>query len=127
MCVCVCVYMFVELLAKYVSNSFCHVNSMVVPGKRDQIHVFLSLTEDPAFGILPPADLVGSVQPIYNCGGICLPVGNKSDFCYSISPLNGPNSSSIYGSNQLLSIQVCNSRSYSSFNFLDTGYSEILL
>ena len=52
---------------------------MVVPGKRGQIRFFLSLTEGPAFDILPPADLIGSVQPIYFCAGIRLPVGNKSN------------------------------------------------
>ena len=37
----------------------------------------------------------------------------------SISPLGGSNSSSIYSCSQLLSIQVCNSCSYSSLNLLD--------
>ena len=54
----------------------------MVPGKKDWIHFFLSLTEGPAFGILPPADLFSSVQPIYFCAGICPPVGNKSYSCY---------------------------------------------
>ena len=43
---------------------------MVVPGKRDWIRFFCSLTEGPAFGILPPADLMVSVQPIYFSAGI---------------------------------------------------------
>ena len=51
----------------------------MVIGKRDRIRFFLSLTEGPAFGILPPADLIGSVQPIYFCVGIRPPVGNKSN------------------------------------------------
>ena len=70
--------MFIEPLTLEASNSFCHFNSTVVPGKRDRIRFFLSLTESPTFGILPPVDLIGSVQPIYFCAGIRPLVGNKS-------------------------------------------------
>ena len=55
---------------------------MMVPRKRDQIHFFLSLTEGLAFGILPPADFIASVQP--TCVGIHPQVGNKSNFHYSL-------------------------------------------
>ena len=55
---------------------------MVVPGKKGWIHFFLSLTEGPAFGILLPADLIGSVQPIYLCAGIRPLVENKSNSHY---------------------------------------------
>ena len=58
---------------------------MVLPGKRGRIHFFLSLTESPAFGNLPPVDLIGSVQPIYFCAGIRPPVGNKSNSRYNYS------------------------------------------
>ena len=58
---------------------------MVVPRKRGQIHFFLSLTEGPAFGILSPADLISSIQPIYFCVGIRPSEGNKSNSCYKFS------------------------------------------
>ena len=47
--------------------------------KETEFAFFLSLTEGPAFGILPPADLIGSIQPIYFCVGIRPPVENKSN------------------------------------------------
>ena len=34
------------------------------------------------FGILPPVDLIGSVQSIYFCAGIRLPEGNEFDSHY---------------------------------------------
>ena len=57
----------------------------MVQGKRSRIRFFLSLTEVPAFGILQPADLIGSVQPMYFCSGIRPPGVNKSTFRYNYS------------------------------------------
>ena len=54
----------------------------MIPDKRGRIRLFLSLTEGPAFGILPPTSLIGSVQLIYFCTGIHPQVGNKSNSCY---------------------------------------------
>ena len=84
-CVCTCVRVY-WTISQVGENSFCHVNSSVVPGKRGRIHFFLSLTAGPSFGILPPADLTGSVQPIYFRAGIRLPVGNKSNSSYRLTP-----------------------------------------
>ena len=53
--------------------------------KETKFAFFLFLTEGLAFGILLPADLIGSVQPIYFCAEIRPPLGNKFNYRYKIT------------------------------------------